>query len=80
MEKSQRNGSAGKRRVSVCSVINFSPATQIARILPSTTTSAWMMWPLSSVRLQYPLFVVLLLISCMYVSWFAFLQCDNFFY
>lgn len=51
MEKSLRNGSAGKTRVWVCSVINFSRATQTAQTRPSTTTSAWMMWPLSSVRL-----------------------------
>ena len=53
MEKSLRNGSAGKTRVWVCSVINFSHATQTARTRPSTTTSAWMMWPLSSVRLLF---------------------------
>lgn len=60
-EKNPKNWSAGKRKVWVCSAINSSPVTQITRTLRSTMTSAWMMWPLSSVCLLYPLFVVFFL-------------------
>lgn len=59
MEKSQRKWSAEKRKVWVYFVINSSPAIQITQTLPSTMTSAWMMWPLSSVCLLYQLFVCL---------------------
>lgn len=47
LEKILKDGSAGRKRAWVCSVINFSPVTQIVQILQRTTTSVWMTLPLS---------------------------------